>query len=536
MLSPAAIRRHLYALLVWGLLAAASSGADYYVATTGADAASGSSSSPWLTLQHAANLAHAGDTVHVAAGAYAGFEQTTSGAAGSPITYLASSGTSITSANTAGNGTDGIDIESANYITITGFTVNSMPRAGITTRFGTNNIITNNSCDDNVVWGIYTSHANNVLVQGNSCSNCQQQHGIYLANACTGAVLRGNRCFGNTGLGIHCNGDISNGAPGVISTALIDGNYLYNNVTNAVDGDGVINSTYENNVIYGNGGNGISLFMIDGAQGPSGDVLVNNTIVVPSNGRWGIALQNMGSGNQIYNNILLNANTSHGSINADSPSGFVSDYNIVVNIFSTDYNDNITLSQWRTQTSQDQHSIQATAASLFVNAAANNYALISGAPAIDAGTSTDAPSHDAIGTARPQGAGIDIGAYEFSSSAGTTSSGTSSTGTSTATGTGTGTSTSTGTGSGTTTTGTGGSGSTTTSTSTGGSSTTGTASGTGSGSASSSATTSGGAGGATAGVAPGGGGGGGGNCGIGGGLALLGALLLQRSRQSHQRQ
>lgn len=43
-----------------------------YVATTGSDTASGSASSPILTLQRAADLATAGTTVHIAAGTYKG--------------------------------------------------------------------------------------------------------------------------------------------------------------------------------------------------------------------------------------------------------------------------------------------------------------------------------------------------------------------------------------------------------------------------------------------------------------------------------
>ncbi|NLM72391.1 MAG: hypothetical protein GX181_10605 [Synergistaceae bacterium] len=40
-------------------------------------------------------------------------------------------------------------------------------------------------------------------------------------------------------------------------------------------------------------------------------------------------------------------------------------------------------------------------------------ALLAGSPAIDAGTSEGAPATDQRGVKRPQGSGIDIGAYEF---------------------------------------------------------------------------------------------------------------------------
>jgi len=44
--------------------------ATYYVASTGADSNPGTSSAPWATIQHAANLVAPGDTVHVASGTY----------------------------------------------------------------------------------------------------------------------------------------------------------------------------------------------------------------------------------------------------------------------------------------------------------------------------------------------------------------------------------------------------------------------------------------------------------------------------------
>ena len=40
-------------------------------------------------------------------------------------------------------------------------------------------------------------------------------------------------------------------------------------------------------------------------------------------------------------------------------------------------------------------------------------ALLPGSPAIDAGTATGAPATDQRGVARPQGPGVDIGAFEY---------------------------------------------------------------------------------------------------------------------------
>ena len=55
---------------------------------------------------------------------------------------------------------------------------------------------------------------------------------------------------------------------------------------------------------------------------------------------------------------------------------------------------------------------------LFVDVSANDLRLRPDAEAIDAGSPEMSPMRDAAGTTRPQGKGIDIGAYEFTQSAG----------------------------------------------------------------------------------------------------------------------
>ena len=50
---------------------------------------------------------------------------------------------------------------------------------------------------------------------------------------------------------------------------------------------------------------------------------------------------------------------------------------------------------------------------LFVDVAAGNFKLRAGSPAIDTGSAIGAPAFDFAGVARPQGAGFDIGAFEW---------------------------------------------------------------------------------------------------------------------------
>jgi VCBS repeat-containing protein len=63
-----------------------SSGNTYYVATTGSDTGTGTSASPWKTIQKAANTVQAGDTVRIKAGTYS--EQVTVKTSGTSTNYI----------------------------------------------------------------------------------------------------------------------------------------------------------------------------------------------------------------------------------------------------------------------------------------------------------------------------------------------------------------------------------------------------------------------------------------------------------------
>ena len=221
------------------------------------------------------------------------------------------------------------------------------------------------------------------------------------------------------------NGDLSQGGDGIISGALVSGNIIFDNGTGGGSGinmDGVQNSRIENNLIYDNHSSGISLYRIDGGGGSNGNVVVNNTIHIANNGRWALNIKDGSTGNTAFNNILVSQHPTYGAIDIDAESrtGFVSDYNVVKDRFSND-DSFISLAAWRSQTGQDLHSIIAQPGNLFENWTTGDYELLATAVARDAGIASLvgklAPQFDITGGSRPVGAKIDIGAYEFGADA-----------------------------------------------------------------------------------------------------------------------
>jgi hypothetical protein len=404
--------------------------AEFFVAPSGSNSNAGTANAPWQTLQFAANRVGAGDCVTVRAGSYVGFQLSTSGRADAPIEFFAEPGVLVNQPETVRN-QHGINLENASHVVIDGFSVTGMPRAGVRSVgvngnvFASNVTIRNVHSYDNQYWGILTGFVNDLLIENNETSGSQVEHGIYVSNSGDRPTIRNNLSWNNRSNGIHVNGDIHADddfpGDGIISSAVITGNVIYGNGVGGGSGinmDGVQDSRIENNLLYNNHASGISLYRIDGGGGSNGNLVVNNTIHVASDGRWALNIKDGSTGNIAFNNILLNERASYGSIDIDaaSLSGFVSDYNIVKDRFSND-DTFISLANWRSQTGQDLHSIIAPPGSLFENWSAGDYELLATAAARDAGIGSLAgrlpPAFDIAGASRPVGPNFDIGAYEF---------------------------------------------------------------------------------------------------------------------------
>lgn len=398
----------------------------FYVSPSGNNSNNGLTvATAWLTLQYASNTVGAGDSVIVLPGTYMGFYHTTSGTSVQPIVFSAQTGVLINLPNATTN--DGINLEGASYIVIEGFNVYGMPRTGIRSVLNNHVTIQNNVCDSCYKWGILTGFSDDILIQNNECSRSVVEHGIYFSNSADNPVIRNNHCWGNNSCGLHMNGDISLGGDGIISNALIENNIMHDNGAaggSAINCDGVQNSVIRNNLAYNNHASGISLYMIDGGGGSSGNVVVNNTILQPSDGRWALNISDGSTNNTAFNNIFYSTHAFRGSISIDAASapGFHSNYNILTDRMSNDGgNSTMTLAQWQSTTQHDSSSMIATPLVLFVNPAANDYHLLSTSPARDLGKPgyymATAPVVDMEGITRPQGAWHDAGCYEYAAPA-----------------------------------------------------------------------------------------------------------------------
>ncbi len=406
-------------LIVEGFLPQIGRCADYWVGPKGRDVnGNGSQKSPWATLQFAADRVNPGDSVHVLNGDYTGFYLSRGGDARSPVRFVAD-GKAVRIIRRNRGTPDGINIEGANHVVVDGFVINEMERAGVRITHSKNTTVRRVRADNNKSWGIFTSFCDNILIEDNTATRSNREHGIYVSNSGDNPVIRGNSVSGNRMCGIHMNGDSSQGGDGVISRALIENNVIFENGKGGGSGincDGVQQSKIQNNLLYNNHANGISLYRIDGAEGAIGNSVINNTVVQAADARWAVNIKGKSTNNLVVNNILFH-NGSRGAVNiaADSLAGFWSDYNIVIDRFSPDDGENfIRLPKWQASTGMDSHSRVAKAKDVFVDVRLHDYHLRDRSPAIDAADPNRAPKQDLEGKSRPVGECSDAGAYEAS--------------------------------------------------------------------------------------------------------------------------
>ena len=422
------MRQILIAIVVFGLLNSPFPGAfaaTYYVSSdSGDDDAAGDQTAPWKTLQHAADKATAGDTVKIATGTYAGFRAKSGGSSGSPIVFMADDGASpllnVVSADCIKGSI--VEIEEFDWWVIDGLEIRDAPQhAGVDVRVADHVTVRNCVCLYNNTWGIFTGYAEYFTAEYNECAYSAEEHGIYHSNSADNAVIRYNICHHNYGCGIQINADPRMDGDGISSCDVVSHNILYENGNGggaAINLASVRDSLIANNLIYMNHAGGIAAWD-DGYYdefhsyefGCKNNKFYNNTVHMPSDGRWALNMINGSTGNSVENNILVHDSSYRGGIETDSSSltGLSSDYNAMCRASVDD--DAMDLSGWQSTYSADQHSQCRTAAQIF-EAPGSDYHFLEGSFPHDEGTTLAEVADDLEGNSRPQGAGYDIGAYE----------------------------------------------------------------------------------------------------------------------------
>ena len=342
-----------------------------YVATTGSDSNPGTQLKPVKSIARATALASAGYVIHVAPGTYtvsapsagsAGILTTKSGSSSARISYVSDV---KNGARLVMSGTGILWDSKGSYVDILGFDLSGSGRIGILAEGGSLNINYNYIHDFTVSGG----------------------------------------CNGGGGGAIVSTGSLGNV---VMSSNLIKNigyQWVAGGTCNTVQGIYISNTK---NVITNNVVSGIAAVAIQQWHGATDSTIVNNTVF---HSKMGILIGQGDAGatstgsqnNYVANNIAYD-NKYYGIIE----SGKVGGNNRYVNNLVTASGTN-----WKVKGSV---SGSISSNPLFVNYQANgsgNYRLSSSSPAIDRGAATLAPKVDIAGVARPRGAAVDVGAYEY---------------------------------------------------------------------------------------------------------------------------
>ncbi|MEP7377988.1 MAG: right-handed parallel beta-helix repeat-containing protein [Chloroflexota bacterium] len=430
----------------------------YYVAPTGSDANPGTLAAPWKTLQKAADTVPAGATVYLRAGTYGSFVMRRSGTAAAPITFTAY-GSEKPVVDGYGVAQYTIKIVGAAYVRVTGLTIrgSSGPAynsAGITAESSSYIDISDNLITANKVWGVRSFSSTYVTIDGNEVSH--NAVGIYVGRAgqgtlvtdnlvhhndkmivntadiadddaggegialvmTTGSVtVRGNSIWGNRAVSYDYGYD--GGAFSVFGASnwTITDNTIWDNRTVLESGTDANktpcnNGRFTRNVIYGATTVDVSKGMI--LRCASNTIVANNTFhdlqvfvfdISHNKGGWGASIDGL----QIVNNIIwVTSGKAYGIETWPLPASVVIDYNLVYNSGSgyvatvVGIGGTTSLDTFSSWTGFEVHGIVVSPG--FVNAAAHDYHLTAGSPALDSGRNVPGVTDSYSGAAPDRGA------------------------------------------------------------------------------------------------------------------------------------
>ncbi len=429
--------KKLFSIFLFVLFSLNALATTYYVSINGDDSNPGTETQPWLTIQKAANTMIEGDTVYIKEGIYN--EQVipqNSGSPGNYITYLAYPGDTVTIDGTGIPIPDwyGVfDITDKSYIEVSGLRVINSTDSGILAWGSSYIVITQNYTYNTVSSGIGVWSCSNIFIDGNEVElacNDGLQECITVAITNIFEVKNNHVHHGgpanNGGEGIDVKNGSSNGKvyknhvhnmnrQGIYVDAWENHTYnidVYQNIvhhcahgiTLASEAGGLLeNIRIYNNIAYNNEEVGIWIADWSSApQQPMNDINVINNTLYNNGNEWGggIFLMNSYAENVVIRNNICCQNLSFQIALEGIPLDSVTvDHNLIdgyMGYFGEIYGDDFVEGD-----------------PLFVDSTEADFHLLESSPAIDSGSSDDAPNFDFDGNTRPQGTEYDIGAYEY---------------------------------------------------------------------------------------------------------------------------
>jgi hypothetical protein len=392
----------------------------YYVDPGGLDTNDGSQAHPFREIRQALTKVVAGDTVLVSNGSYLGFDVNNfHGNANNWIAIRAPMhNATITVTTDRGDNRDTIFITGSSFIIVDGLKSFNANRAAMRIDASNNITVRNITFGNNAVWGIFTDFSDDAIVEDSELYGSGSQHGIYFSNSPDHPIARNNTIHDNSGCGIHMNGDESMGGDGLVQSALIEGNTIFNNGAtggSAINMDGGQDTIVRNNVLYNNHASGIANYDGDASSGPKNNEFYHNTIDMPTDGRYALQITGSVGPVKVRNNILYNRNLNHGGLaygDANDIANTDSDFNIMDRMTPDDWNTLLTLAQWQAQ-GHETHSFSSLPSQMFVDYNNRDYHLSTNSTAIDKGETLAKVTNDRDRNPRPSNTTSDIGAYEY---------------------------------------------------------------------------------------------------------------------------